>query len=165
MPFAFVALACAALIGFAAHRASLCKVRAVAEIMASGSAHMFWSLLQAVLWMATLTGVMALLFGTVGTLRNGLDGGDVPGTLCRAFPLHHGGDARQLPCCMEGVPGADPPEIRATAQERGQRVARSRMLPEGLQAARGSDVRGRLTPRQAPDPDGAAARAVFLCLL
>lgn len=63
MPLAFVALACAALIGFAAHRASLCNVRAVAEIMTSGSAHMLWSLLQAVLWTATLTGVMALVFG------------------------------------------------------------------------------------------------------
>lgn len=62
MPFAFAALACAALIGFAAHRASLCNVRAVTEIMNSGSAHMLWSLLQAVLWMATLTGVMALVF-------------------------------------------------------------------------------------------------------
>lgn len=63
MLFAFVALACAALIGFAAHRASLCNVRAVAEVMTSGSAHMLWSLLQAVLWMATLTGVMALVLG------------------------------------------------------------------------------------------------------
>jgi hypothetical protein len=63
VPLAFVALACAALIGFAAHRASLCNVRAVAEIMTSGSAHMLWSLSQAVLWMATLTGVMALVYG------------------------------------------------------------------------------------------------------
>ncbi|MDP1691359.1 MAG: YeeE/YedE thiosulfate transporter family protein [Burkholderiaceae bacterium] len=57
------ALACAALIGFAAHRASLCNVRAVAEIMNRGSAHMLGSLLQAVLWMATLTGVLVLGFG------------------------------------------------------------------------------------------------------
>lgn len=59
------ALACAALIGFAAHRASLCNVRAVAEIMNGGSAHMLGSLLQAALWMATLTGVLVLGFGWV----------------------------------------------------------------------------------------------------
>ena len=58
-----VALACAALIGFAAHRASLCNVRAVAELMGPGSAHMLGSLLQAVLWMATLTGAGVLFFG------------------------------------------------------------------------------------------------------
>ena len=60
-----VALGCAALIGFAAHRASLCNVRAVAELMSTGSAHMLWSLLQAVLWMATLTGVLVLVVGLV----------------------------------------------------------------------------------------------------
>ena len=60
-----IALGCAALIGFAAHRASLCNVRAVAELMTTGSAHMLWSLLQAVLWMATLTGVLVLAFGVV----------------------------------------------------------------------------------------------------
>ncbi|MGD9835178.1 MAG: YeeE/YedE thiosulfate transporter family protein [Piscinibacter sp.] len=58
-----IALTCAALIGFAAHRASLCNVRAVAEIMNGGSAHMLGSLLQAALWMATLTGVLVLGFG------------------------------------------------------------------------------------------------------
>lgn len=57
------ALACAALIGFAAHRASLCNVRAVAEIMNGSSAHMLGSLLQAALWMATLTGVLVLVLG------------------------------------------------------------------------------------------------------
>ncbi|MDZ7591174.1 MAG: YeeE/YedE thiosulfate transporter family protein [Rubrivivax sp.] len=56
-----LAVVCAALIGFAAHRASLCNVRAVVEIMSSGSAHMLGSLLQATLWMAALTGV--LVFG------------------------------------------------------------------------------------------------------
>lgn len=58
-----LALLCAALIGFAAQRASLCNVRAVAEIMTNGSAHMLGSLLQAALWMATLTGVLVLGFG------------------------------------------------------------------------------------------------------
>lgn len=58
-----VSLICAMLIGFAAHRASLCNVRAVAEIMTTGSAHMLWSLGQAVLWMSAITGVLVLGFG------------------------------------------------------------------------------------------------------
>ena len=58
-----VALLCAILIGFAAHRASLCNVRAVAEIASTGTAHMLWSLFQAVLWMAMLTGTLVLGFG------------------------------------------------------------------------------------------------------
>lgn len=58
-----VSLLCASLIGFTAHRASLCNVRAVGEVMGNGSAHMLWSLLQAVLWMATLGGVLTLVFG------------------------------------------------------------------------------------------------------
>lgn len=62
MLLAIFAICCSALIGFAAHRASLCNVRAVAEVMFSGSAHMLWSLLQAVLWMTLLTGVLVLVF-------------------------------------------------------------------------------------------------------
>lgn len=58
-----LALACAALIGFTAHRASLCNVRAVAEIMTRGSAHMLGSLMQAALWMALLAGGLSLLAG------------------------------------------------------------------------------------------------------
>lgn len=57
-----VGLACAALIGFAAHRASLCNVRAVAELM-TGRARMALALLQAVAWAAWLTGVLALVLG------------------------------------------------------------------------------------------------------
>jgi uncharacterized membrane protein YedE/YeeE len=55
-------LACAALIGFAAHRASLCNVRAVADLM-SGRPRMALALLQAVAWAAWLTGVLALVLG------------------------------------------------------------------------------------------------------
>ena len=62
MLLAIIALGCAALIGFAAHRASLCNVRAVAELMTAGSAHMLWSLLQAMLWTTMLTGVLVLVF-------------------------------------------------------------------------------------------------------
>ncbi len=58
-----IALLCVVLIGFAAHRASLCNVRAVAEVMSTGRAHMLWSLLQSVLWMAALTGLLVLAFG------------------------------------------------------------------------------------------------------
>lgn len=65
MLLAIIALGCAALIGFAAHRASLCNVRAVAEIMTAGSAHMLWSLMQATLWTIVLTGVLVLAFGLV----------------------------------------------------------------------------------------------------
>ncbi len=58
-----IALLCVLLIGFAAHRASLCNVRAVAEVLSTGRAHMLWSLLQSVLWMAALTGLLVLAFG------------------------------------------------------------------------------------------------------
>jgi len=57
-----IAFGCALLIGFAAHRASLCNVRAVAEIVRAKNPQMLLSLLQAVLWMAALTGVLVLLF-------------------------------------------------------------------------------------------------------
>lgn len=58
-----IALLCALLIGFAAHRASLCNVRAVEEIIKTGNARMLSSLLQSVLWMATLTGMLVLVLG------------------------------------------------------------------------------------------------------
>ena len=61
LPSFALALACAALMGFAAHRASLCNVRAVAEIMSSHTAHMLSSLMQAALWMALLVGAITLL--------------------------------------------------------------------------------------------------------
>jgi len=38
-------------------------VRAVAEVMSTGRAHLLWSLLQSVLWMAALTGLLVLAFG------------------------------------------------------------------------------------------------------
>lgn len=56
-------MVCAALIGFAAHRASLCNVRAVAEIMSHRTAHMLSSLLQAALWMALLSGSLVQIGG------------------------------------------------------------------------------------------------------
>lgn len=58
-----LALACAATIGFAAHRASLCNVRAVAEVMTQGSAHMLGSLAQAALWATLVSGAWFVLGG------------------------------------------------------------------------------------------------------
>lgn len=60
-----IALLSATIIGYAAHRASLCNVRAVAELIHSGTAHTLWSLAQATLWAATLAGVLVLAFGVV----------------------------------------------------------------------------------------------------
>lgn len=55
---------CVVLIGFASHRASLCNVRAVGEVLQHRSAYMLWSLLRAMLWMAALTGTLTLMFDT-----------------------------------------------------------------------------------------------------
>jgi len=55
-----LSLPLAALIGFAAHRASLCNVRAVSEWMESGSARMLASFGKAVLWSATVAGTLVL---------------------------------------------------------------------------------------------------------
>lgn len=51
----------AALIGFAAHRASLCTVRAVGEIMSSGSAHMLGSFARAAAWAVAVSGAILFL--------------------------------------------------------------------------------------------------------
>ncbi len=50
-----VCCAFAGLLGFAAHRASICTVRAVAEIMSARSAHMLWSITKSALWVIALT--------------------------------------------------------------------------------------------------------------
>jgi uncharacterized membrane protein YedE/YeeE len=49
-------------IGFAAHRASLCTVRAVAETMSSGTAWMLASFLKAAAWAAAIAGALLLLY-------------------------------------------------------------------------------------------------------
>lgn len=51
----------AAVVGFAAHRASLRTVKAVAEVMSSGTAHMFGSFARAALWAAAVSGVVGLM--------------------------------------------------------------------------------------------------------
>lgn len=55
------ALLLAAVVGFAAHRASLCTVKAVTEVMSSGTAHMFGSFARAALWAAAVAGVVGLM--------------------------------------------------------------------------------------------------------
>lgn len=50
-----------ALVGFAAHRASLCTVRAVAEAMSSGTAWMLTSFLKAAAWATAVTGLLVLI--------------------------------------------------------------------------------------------------------
>lgn len=54
------ALLLAALVGFAAHRASLCTVRAVGEVMTMGTSHMFGSFARAALWAAAVGGAVGL---------------------------------------------------------------------------------------------------------
>lgn len=58
-----LSLVLVALIGFAAHRASLCNVRAVAELMSAGTAHMLWSFGKAVLWTLLVAGSLMLWLG------------------------------------------------------------------------------------------------------
>jgi uncharacterized membrane protein YedE/YeeE len=48
--------------GFVAHRASLCTVRAVAEILNAGTAHMLASFFKAALWAALVYGLLLLVF-------------------------------------------------------------------------------------------------------
>ena len=50
MVLVLVSLGLAALLGFAAHRASICTVRAVAEVMSTGRAYYFVSFGKSVLW-------------------------------------------------------------------------------------------------------------------
>jgi uncharacterized protein len=60
-------LACgiAAVLGFAAHRASVCAVRAVAEVVSSGTAHMLLSIGKSALWVAAVTSGAILLMPSV----------------------------------------------------------------------------------------------------
>jgi len=48
------------LLGASAHRAGLCTVKAVAEVMTTGQAHVLWSFLKASLWTLGLLSVAAL---------------------------------------------------------------------------------------------------------
>lgn len=50
-----VAFVLAAILGFAAHRASVCTVRAVAEVLSSRTVFMFGSVIKTVLWVSAVT--------------------------------------------------------------------------------------------------------------
>jgi uncharacterized membrane protein YedE/YeeE len=59
-PLALVVLL-VAVTGFVAHRASLCTVRAVAEVLNAGTAHMLASFFKAALWAALVYGLLLAL--------------------------------------------------------------------------------------------------------
>jgi hypothetical protein len=44
-----------AVLGFAAHRAGLCTVKAVAELLTTGRAHLLWSFAKSALWVLVAT--------------------------------------------------------------------------------------------------------------
>lgn len=57
---AIVSLLLAAVIGFASHRASLCTVRAVGEVMSAGSSNLLQSFGKAVLWASLVAGTLVI---------------------------------------------------------------------------------------------------------
>jgi len=60
VPLYTVSLLLAALIGFAVHRASLCTVKTVGEILSSRKAYMMATLVKAVLWVVAVSGPVLL---------------------------------------------------------------------------------------------------------
>lgn len=54
------------MVGFVSHRASLCTVRAVLEIMTTGRAHMLATFVRAAAWAAAIAGTLALVIPGVG---------------------------------------------------------------------------------------------------
>lgn len=71
-----IAILLAAILGFAAHRASICTVRAVAEIMSSRSGFMLASIGKSVLWVWAVTIPLFWLMPAAGT---GLSGWSLTG--------------------------------------------------------------------------------------
>ena len=55
-----LAILLAAVIGFAVHRASLCNVKAVAELLTSQRAHMLGSFFKTMLWVIVVTAILFL---------------------------------------------------------------------------------------------------------
>lgn len=62
----FLAAALVFFIGFIAHRASLCTVKAVIEISTSGTTHMLASFLRAALWASAIAAALAFVIPGVG---------------------------------------------------------------------------------------------------
>jgi uncharacterized protein len=71
-----IAILLAAILGFAAHRASICTVRAVAEIMSSRGGYMFASIGKSMLWVLA---VMIPLFWLMPAAGTGLSGWSLSG--------------------------------------------------------------------------------------
>ena len=71
MGLLLLSFALAALLGFAAHRASVCTVKAVAEVTGTGKAYLFASIGKSVLWVILITIPFLWL---VPTARSGLVG-------------------------------------------------------------------------------------------
>lgn len=55
MILALVSIGLAALLGFSAHRASICTVRAVAEVMSTGRGYMLASIAKTILWVLVIS--------------------------------------------------------------------------------------------------------------
>jgi hypothetical protein len=65
-----IAFVVALILGFAAHRASVCTVRAVGEVMGSGTGYMFFSILKSIFWVTAITiPVLMLAPETVATAK------------------------------------------------------------------------------------------------
>jgi uncharacterized membrane protein YedE/YeeE len=61
----------AAILGFAAQRASICNVKAVAEVMTSRTGYMFACIFKSVLWVLVLTVPFLMLMPTAGSRLTG----------------------------------------------------------------------------------------------
>lgn len=102
LPFALLA---GVVLGASAHRAGLCTVKAVAEVMTSGRGHILWSFLKASLWTAGLLALAglaglapdlamrpitatAIIGGVIFGLGAGLNGACAISTLARLADGH-----------------------------------------------------------------------------
>ncbi|MDZ4135371.1 MAG: YeeE/YedE thiosulfate transporter family protein [Paracoccaceae bacterium] len=68
-----------AILGFAAHRAGLCTVKAVAEVLTTRRAHLLWSFGKSALWVMALTAVAGAFSLTAGLQHWPLSAASVAG--------------------------------------------------------------------------------------
>lgn len=73
MGILLASLCLAAILGFAAHRASICTVRAVAEVLSTGRAYCFLSFGKSVLWVAAILFLVILYNPKVGADISGFE--------------------------------------------------------------------------------------------